>query len=156
MAKRISFISDDLWDMLKLPRKKDDKREFVEVAKWMPKAPKNRPITPQEEFAVEMLFGAEHFKMSSYLWWDGTHLLASLVEARSPWSGAFKAFVHRCQEFKVPLRVPTPVNAMPAILEKWGWTKSEEPHSDLPGEIVTVWDPPKEGPWTGKKESKTT
>jgi hypothetical protein len=156
LRARMAFIEDEVWDKLGLPRGTDEKPVMVKVHPHLPEVAKDKPIQVTDEFGDAIGFDAKSFKSCSYLWWDGERLLVSLIEARQPWSGAFRRFVTRCQEFKVPLRVPTPVNAMPAILEKWGWTKSEEPHSDLPGEIVTVWDPPKEGPWTGKKESKTT
>jgi len=102
------------------------------------------PLASALGFTEEEFVGGPY---GSYLWWDGKHLLVSFVVARRQGVGSFSRFVDKCQELGVPIRVPTPVKAMPEILNRWGWSTDFEQHDQDPNEKVEVRDPPAEGPW---------
>ena len=152
---RMGFLEDEVWDKLGLPRPTAEKVETVKVRPHLPEVVKDKPIEIVSDFGTAIGFDAKSFHSSSYLWWDGERLWISAIKARNEGGGAFTRLVDMCQQFKIPLRVPTALEGMQEILTKWGWTQSTVPHTNLPDEMVDVWDPPKEGPWTGKKEPKT-
>lgn len=83
-------------------------------------------------------FTSDVWDKDSYLWRDGSRVMISLVFARNPGHGAFKAMVAAIEAEGLSVAVPCPLGHMRAILKKWGFRETFE-YAPEAGGSVDVW-----------------
>lgn len=78
-------------------------------------------INVDEPCAREIGFTADKWTEDSYLWRTGDEIKCSLLTAKEPGKGAFKALVAAIRAKGLRVAVPTPLATMTDILKHWNW-----------------------------------
>jgi len=90
------------------------------------------PIT-EDSFPIELdsdwgqKLGFTSDKFSGYLWKDRSYIVISFIESINPGQGNLSALFDEIQKLGYGIKVPTPFVRMKAIIEKKGFTQTEEP-----------------------------